>query len=48
MKSIKISLIAAVCFSFMNQTQAQKDTAFTKYKNLPLKANRMFDLKTNE
>lgn len=48
MKSIKISLLAAVCFSFMNQTQAQKDTAFTKYKNLPLKANRMFDLKTNE
>ena len=27
---------------------AQKDTSFTSYKNLPLKASRMFDLKTNE
>ncbi len=27
---------------------AQKDTTFTSYKNLPLKANRMFELKTNE
>ena len=27
---------------------AQKDTTFTRYKNLPLKANRMFDLKTTE
>lgn len=31
-----------------NNTFAQKDTAFTRYKNLPLKANRMFDLKTAE
>ncbi len=27
---------------------AQKDTAFTRYKNLPLKASRMMDLNTNE
>ena len=27
---------------------AQKDTSFTTYKNLPLKASRMLDLKTNE
>jgi len=27
---------------------AQKDTAFTVYKNLPLKASRMFDLRTSE
>jgi len=27
---------------------AQKDTSFTTYKNLPLKASRMFELKTNE
>ena len=27
---------------------AQKDTSFTTYKHLPLKATRMFDLKTNE
>ena len=27
---------------------SQKDTSFTRYKNLPLKASRMFDLKTNE
>ena len=26
----------------------QKDTSFTTYKNLPLKATRMFELKTNE
>lgn len=31
-----------------NNVFAQKDTAFTRYKNLPLKANRMFDLKTAE
>lgn len=31
-----------------NNVFAQKDTAFTRYKNLPLKANRMFDLKTSE
>jgi Tol biopolymer transport system component len=28
--------------------QQQDDTAFTRYKNLPLKASRMFDLKTSE
>lgn len=48
MKSIKFicSLVALVVIS--NNSFAQKDTAFTRYKNLPLKANRMFDLKTSE
>ena len=31
-----------------NLSLAQKDSAFTRYKNLPLKASRMFDLKTDE
>jgi Tol biopolymer transport system component len=48
MKSIRLllSLLALACIS--NSAIAQKDTVFTKYKNLPLKATRMFDLKTSE
>lgn len=48
MKSIKISLIALACLTIVDQAFAQKDTAFTRYKNLPLKASRMFDLNTTE
>lgn len=48
MKSIRISLIALVCLAIVDQAFAQKDTAFTRYKSLPLKASRMFDLNTTE
>ena len=48
MKSIKIGLIVLGCLSLASQSFAQKDTAFTRYKNLPLKASRMFDLNTTE
>lgn len=48
MKSIKIGLIVLGCLSLTAQSFAQKDTAFTRYKNLPLKASRMFDLNTTE
>lgn len=48
MKSIRISLIALVCLAIVDQAFAQKDTAFTRYKSLPLKASRMFDLSTTE
>ena len=48
MKSIKIGLIVFGCLSLASQSFAQKDTAFTRYKNLPLKASRMFDLNTTE
>lgn len=48
MKSIKIGLIVWGCLSLATQSFAQKDTAFTRYKNLPLKASRMFDLNTTE
>ena len=48
MKSIKIGLIVLGCLSLASQSFSQKDTAFTRYKNLPLKASRMFDLNTTE
>ena len=48
MKSIRISLIALVCLAIVDQAFAQKDTAFKRYKSLPLKASRMFDLNTTE
>ena len=48
MKSIKIGLIVLGCLSLASQSFAQKDTAFTRYKSLPLKASRMFDLNTTE
>ena len=48
MKSIRIGLIALACLAIVDQVFAQKDTAFTRYKNLPLKASRMFDLNTTE
>ena len=42
-------LLLIMMFSIISKANfAQKDTAFTRYKNLPLKANRMFELKTNE
>ena len=48
MKSLRLlgSMLFLLLFSI--SLFAQKDTAFTKYKNLPLKASRMFDLKTSE
>jgi Tol biopolymer transport system component len=44
--SFSIFLIAC-CFATSSST-AQSDSSFTRYKDLPLKANRMFNLKTNE
>lgn len=48
MKLLSSSLLfIALCFSAV-YSNAQTDTSFTRYKNLPLKANRMFNLKTDE
>jgi Tol biopolymer transport system component len=48
MKSLRLllSLLSVACLA--TTSFAQKDTAFTRYKNLPLKASRMMDLNTNE
>ncbi|MFN5021231.1 MAG: amidohydrolase, partial [bacterium] len=48
MKSIRISLTLMATVLISQMLLAQKDTAFTRYKNLPLKASRMMDLSTNE
>lgn len=48
MKSIRISLALMTSVLISQMLHAQKDTAFTRYKNLPLKASRMMELKTNE
>jgi len=47
MKSIRISLALMATVFISQMLHAQKDTAFTRYKNLPLKASRMMDLNTN-
>ncbi|MEY3349752.1 MAG: hypothetical protein RLY46_1791, partial [Bacteroidota bacterium] len=46
MKKQSALMMALIIFS--TGVIAQKDTSFTTYKNLPLKATRMFDLKTEE
>ena len=48
MKSIRICLALMTTVLISQMLYAQKDTAFTRYKNLPLKASRMMDLSTNE
>ncbi len=48
MKSIRIGLALMATVLISTLLHAQKDTAFTRYKNLPLKASRMMELKTNE
>ena len=48
MRSIRISLALMTTMLISQMLHAQKDTAFTRYKNLPLKASRMMDLNTNE
>ena len=48
MKSIRISLTLMATVLISQMLLAQKDTAFTRYKNLPLKASRMMELNTNE
>ena len=48
MKSLRLLVSVLFLLLFSISLFAQKDTAFTKYKNLPLKASRMFDLKTSE
>lgn len=41
-------LMALVLTTAASFAQQQPDSAFTRYKNLPLKASRLVDLKTNE
>jgi len=48
MKAIKGILSLFLLAGMTTLAFAQKDTSFTRYKNLPLKADRMVDLKTTE
>ena len=48
MNNYRLGWVAVFLLLGSFAAQAQKDTAFTVYKNLPLKASRMFDLRTSE
>ena len=48
MKTSLFILFFVVSIFSGTHSNAQTDTLFTRYKNLPLKANRMFNLKTDE
>ena len=48
MHTIRLGIAALLVSIGCTSVWAQKDTSFTSYKNLPLKATRMFDLKTAE
>ena len=48
MHTIRLGFAALLVSIGCTSVWAQKDTGFTSYKNLPLKATRMFDLKTAE
>lgn len=48
MKSYLFGVLLVASILSFTHSSAQTDTSFTRYKHLPLKANRMFSLKTDE